>query len=65
MAVADFRLSEDYDSINDKIFHGIDVFAGAGALRFEKDPTITEAIDPLSPNKKFEQGIIHVFTEGE
>ncbi len=65
LAIADFRLSEDYDSINDKIFHGIDVFAGAGALRFEKDPTITEAIDSASPNKKFEQGIIHVFTEGE
>lgn len=53
---------DDHDKVESISVGMID---GASALRFDPDPIITEAIDARSPNKKFEQGIMHVFTRGE
>lgn len=53
---------DDHDKVESISVGMID---GAAALRFDPDPIITENINIASPNKKFEQGIIHVFTRGE
>lgn len=53
---------DDHDKVESISVGMID---GASALRFDPDPIITENINIASPNKKFEQGIIHVFTRGE
>lgn len=53
---------DDHDKVESISVGMID---GASALRFDPDPIITEVIDARSTNKKFEQGIMHVFTRGE